>query len=85
MTAGVGSRVSLGASPDARLSRRQYQCLQLMGIGYDRNEVAEILGLTMTTVREHLRLGYRKLGVASAIQAFRVLGWLEVPGEENEA
>ena len=48
----------------------------------DYQAVADLLGLSLFTIRNQLSTAYRALGVTSAIDAFRVLGWL-VPEREG--
>jgi DNA-binding CsgD family transcriptional regulator len=61
------------------LSRRQYECLLL----YARHGTIELaarnLGLRESTVKNYLHDAYGRLGVSSAINAIRALGWLNLP------
>jgi DNA-binding NarL/FixJ family response regulator len=58
------------ASPDAgRLSQREREVLDLAARGYAFKEVAEALGISLTTVGTHIRRIYEKLHVHSRAQA----------------
>lgn len=45
------------------LSRRQEQCARLASTGHSNKEIARVLGLSVETVKTHLRIAYGKLEV----------------------
>jgi DNA-binding NarL/FixJ family response regulator len=56
------------APPDA-LSRREQQVLDLVARGFTYPEIAQQMGLSVTTVQTHVRNIYGKLGVHSKTEA----------------
>ena len=50
---------------------RRQQVLSLYVSGYSREEIAEQMGLSPHTVRNHIRLVYDQLGVSNRIEALR--------------
>lgn len=65
------------------LSAREYEYLRLKALGLTKKEIAAELGVAQSTVNQLLWRSHSKLDVSSAIQAFRVLGWLSVPAERG--
>mgnify|MGYP001599690767 CR=1 FL=1 len=67
-------------SPSPRqLSRRQRVILQLVASGAQAREIAELLGITITTVKNHRTIAYQKLEAENAPHAVAIamrLGWL---------
>jgi DNA-binding NarL/FixJ family response regulator len=60
------------------LSGRELEVLRSLGRrGYQKGVAGE-LGISPQTVHSHLATIYRKLGVTTAIEAYRELGWLNV-------
>ena len=57
------------AAPAPRLSGRQRECLAWVRQGKSSGVIAEILGLSVRTVDEHLAEACRKLGVRTRVQA----------------
>jgi DNA-binding NarL/FixJ family response regulator len=62
--------------PDARqrlqtLSRRELQVLELLATGASAKAIADQLGIKPTTVKQHLRNIYLKLGAGNRVQATR--------------
>lgn len=51
------------------ISRREAEVLFWLAHGKTRNEIAEILKVTLSTVNKHLESIYRKLGVGTATAA----------------
>lgn len=51
------------------LTRRQRQCMRLLIEGKTASEIGLILGLSIRTVREHLRRSRIQLGCYSTLQA----------------
>lgn len=64
------------------LSAREYQVLAVYARLGDQRHVASALAISMQTVKNHLSNAYRKLGVETNFQAFRVMGWLTAPGDD---
>ena len=63
-----------------KLSKRQAMMIRLLARGYDRESIAENAGLSLNTVKVHMNLAYKKLGVSNAADAVvkaRVLGIIE--------
>lgn len=56
-----------------RLTDRQKDCLRLVASGYTSKEIGRRLGISYTTVDNHIRLALEVLGVASRAEAARVL------------
>lgn len=59
--------------PLACLSPRQRDVLELLATGADRASIAAALGLSVGTVRTHLRDAFIRLGVHSSIEAMSVV------------
>lgn len=55
--------------PEDNLSKRETEVLDCVARGYSDKEVAEALGLSVTTVRSYLKTIYSKLHVHSRLQA----------------
>jgi PAS domain S-box-containing protein len=55
--------------PDIRLTGRQHETLLLLGEGLGTAEIAEHLGITVQTTRNHIRAVMRALGSHSRIEA----------------
>jgi len=53
-------------APETRLSGREQEVLQLLGDGLVKKEVADKLGISVTTVAYHVKHIYEKLDVATA-------------------
>ncbi len=63
---GHGSKETGTVSP---LSRREQQVIRLLAHGYSTSSVAEALGLSPVTVRNHITRAMSKLGVHSRLDA----------------
>jgi DNA-binding CsgD family transcriptional regulator len=59
----------LHATPKPRLGPRETEVLTQVAAGYRYKEIGARLGLSIETVRTHLKRVYRKLGVHSALHA----------------
>jgi DNA-binding NarL/FixJ family response regulator len=68
----VGDDVGRDPKTNA-LTDRQMQILDLLATGASSKQVARALGLSVRTIDKHLEMAYRTLGVATRIQALRVL------------
>ncbi|RMG97113.1 MAG: LuxR family transcriptional regulator [Deltaproteobacteria bacterium] len=69
-------RVSPCLRPEWRLQRRQREIAEYIAAGATAREVAEHLGLSHHTVRDHIKAIYRVLGVASRLELAETLGEL---------
>lgn len=71
----VGHRVhavlepKLSKTPAGLLSMREAECLQWIASGKSNPEIAELLGLSVDTVKEYVRSLFRKLQVTDRAQA----------------
>jgi DNA-binding NarL/FixJ family response regulator len=56
--------------PEAQesLTRREHDIVQLVGLGLGNKDIAQRLGVSVTTVRTHLSKVYGKLGTASRVE-----------------
>lgn len=61
----VVAAVERSAAPEARLTEREAEVLDLMASGNSQREIAAALFISHNTVKTHLRNAYRKLGVTS--------------------
>lgn len=66
------------ALPVLELPRRQVVLRAVIVTG-SRRKAAAALGISEHTVRGHLARLYAELGVRSALEAARELGWIDVP------
>lgn len=66
--------------PERRpLTPREELVLRRRALGRTNLEVAEDLGITEQTAKNHAVSAYRKLGALCLVDALRELGWLVVP------
>jgi two-component system nitrate/nitrite response regulator NarL len=61
-------RESIGGAA-ARLTRREAEVLQMLACGLDNRTIGETLGVSPTTVRNHIEHLLAKLGVHSKLEA----------------
>lgn len=73
----------VGATDDRLvvLTRQQARALAAVAVSGDRDRAAALLGVSSSTVANHLDLAFQRLDVQSVVAAFRALGWLETPTE----
>lgn len=69
-----GSEVAPGADdeedpPEARLTSREVEILQIIAKGLSNTEAAKVLGVSRATVRTHLEHIYAKLDVTNRVEA----------------
>ncbi|GGC79174.1 helix-turn-helix transcriptional regulator [Chelatococcus reniformis] len=64
----------------SRLTPREWECLRLTAQGYREREVAELSGVSATTVRFHLDNVVRKLGAANRAHAVALAAQLGMLG-----
>jgi DNA-binding NarL/FixJ family response regulator len=62
-------RIKQPASEVEQLTKREQEILALLAKGYLYKEIADLLGITLSTVRAHLHTIYEKLHVQSRTQA----------------
>ena len=62
------------------LSPREYEALRLYAWLGRWQDVADALGISLQTVKNHCQTAYAKLDAESVLQAYRKLGWLDAPG-----
>lgn len=55
--------------PLVKLSKQQRHVLELLSRGYRNNEICQITGLKLPTVKTHTSLAYKKLGVNNSMDA----------------
>jgi len=75
----MGQPRALVPSPGAILAPRELEYLRYKAMGQTIVQIAICMEISESTTKMYLERSYRKLGVNSAIDAFRVLGWLKVP------
>jgi DNA-binding NarL/FixJ family response regulator len=63
------TRVAAPAPQIERLTARQREVLDLLGAGEDARQIAAALGITVATVRTHIRHILRTLGVHTQLAA----------------
>jgi len=75
-----GMMVNKAGKKTAKLSGQQKLIMQLLAQGYNRELIVEKTGISLNTVKYHMRLAYEKLGASSAAEAVmeaRELGLIE--------
>ena len=65
----VGAAASSAALPAEVLTRREREVLELVTQGYLDREIAERLTVSMSSIKTHIRLIYRKIDVSTRAQA----------------
>lgn len=65
----IGGRENSAAPPHPSLSRRELQVLQLMACGLGTADIAEQLGISRITARNHITHVLAKLGARTRLQA----------------
>lgn len=67
----------------ARLSERQRQCLDLVGQGFTSKEIGRQIGLSPSTVDNHIRAALERLNLTDRATAARALQALDAQQESN--
>jgi len=62
-------RIRTPASPEERLTQREQEILELLAKGRPDKEISDKLGISLNTVRSHLKHIYEKLQVQSRTEA----------------
>jgi DNA-binding CsgD family transcriptional regulator len=65
----AGQDTPSAPDPASSLSARETQVLELGALGMTRGEMADHLGVTVSTVKYHLASAYRKLAVTNRSEA----------------
>jgi DNA-binding NarL/FixJ family response regulator len=63
--------VRLGGHPEHKITRRESEILELIGVGHDNKQIANDLFISKETVRWHVRSLYSKIGVSDREGAIR--------------
>lgn len=77
---------SAAAQPPARLTRREIQCLRWAAEGKTDADIARIVGISVPTVRFHMKNAWERLEVTGRAQAIRravALGYIGVRAEHR--
>jgi DNA-binding CsgD family transcriptional regulator len=69
--------VRSGTDAAAHLSPRQLDVARLAAKGDRSAEIAEALGISVYTVRDHLKVIYARLGIASRLELAEIIASLE--------
>lgn len=68
--------MELEQDPKAKLSRRELQVMEALGLGHPPRKIAEQLGLSVKTVETHLAHCKQKLGVEHQSELLRLaIAW----------
>lgn len=65
----LGQRAEPQTPPAIGLTPREMHVVALIAVGAPNKEIAKRLGLSMNTVKSHIRTAYRAMGVGSRTQA----------------
>jgi DNA-binding NarL/FixJ family response regulator len=66
-------RLELRGMPSAELSAREWEVVDLLGQGASTQAIAELLGISVVTVRRHASSGRKKLGVRTRAELLELL------------
>lgn len=61
------------------LTKRELEALAMLARGLTLEAAAEVMGISVQTIKNHTSYAYHKLGVGGHVEAFCKLGWLVVP------
>jgi len=73
----------MSKSPSPFLSKRQRQCLHYVGRGLSSKEIARELGISPSTVDNHVRLGMERLNTTSRIEAANLVAQQTTSAENS--
>ena len=76
---GTALRAELRGPEGRPLSAGERRALVALANNGDLKQSANSLGITHSTIKNQVSKAYAKLGVGTCIEAFRELGWLQVP------
>ena len=65
------------------LSSREYECLRQYALLCSQALIGPVIGIAENTAKTYLTSAYAKLGVTGNIDAFRAMGWLQVPTDQE--
>ncbi|WP_419026277.1 LuxR C-terminal-related transcriptional regulator [Emergencia sp.] len=65
---GITFHLSLNSKP-IKLSAQQQRMIEFLSQGYKNAEICDMTGLKLTTVKTHISMAYKKLGVNNAMDA----------------
>ena len=68
----MGDRLAIGESAAGELTAREREVLELLAEGLRAGAIASRLGVSVVTVRNHIRAILRKLGCHSQLEAVAV-------------
>lgn len=71
--------------PRSRLTRRQIEVLQFVSEGFSNKEIADKMGITVETVKQHLQGLYTALGATSRMRAVVIARRLGIDFEDHNA
>ena len=77
----IADKLIIHEAENKHLTQRQLQCLKLISIGKTLDETAEILGLSYSTVRYHLKSAEVSLGTMNRANTIRKAASLGVLGD----
>ena len=60
------------------LTERERLTLALYAVSGSQKQVAHEMGISLQTIKNNVGAAYLKLGASNAIEAFTILGWLQV-------
>src|SRR5690606_7991560 len=61
-----------GEPPIQLLTERQVEILRLLQLGHSYEDIGESLGLSVNTVRSHVRSVYERLGASTKVEAVMI-------------
>lgn len=77
----LNSKTELSSNPVESLSDRELEVFQLIGKGFGRKEIADILGVSVKTIGSYREIIKRKLTVKNAPELMkRAFEWLQTSG-----
>ena len=69
---GQGVEQSFDANSFEQLTKKEQSVMELLGQGFSNQQIADELFLSINTVKSHLKVAYKKLGVSNRIQATKL-------------